>query len=247
MQGLEKIRSANPIKRVIVGIGILVAVVLGLIGIGHYYTIDQVIIEGNIHYTQDQIKEMVMSGFLGDNSLYLSLTYQNRDIENIPFIQSMDVEIINHNTIKISVYEKSLAGYVQYLNHYMYFDKDGYIVESSIQTTSTIPLVTGLSFDHIVLYEKLPVENEEIFQQILNVTQLLVKHEVEVDKIYFDSQYNMTLYCDEIKVKVGGNSDLEYKIMQLPGILQEIVGESGTLNLESMTEDTKTISFQKNK
>ncbi len=247
MQGFEKTRSTNRIKKILIGFGILIIVCLGLIGIDQYYTIDQVMIEGNIHYTQDQIKEMVMDGFLGDNSIYLSLTYRNQKIENIPFIQSMDVEIINHNTIKISVYEKALAGYVKYLNNYMYFDKDGYVVESSNQTTSTIPMVTGLSFDHIVLYEKLPVENEEIFQQILNVTQLLVKHKVAVDKIYFDHNYNMTLYCGEIRVKLGENNDLEYKIMQLPGILLEIVGESGTLNLESMTEDTKSISFQKNK
>lgn len=43
----------------------------------------------------------------------------------------MNVSILAPDTIKITVYEKALAGYVKYLDTYMYFDKDGYVVESS--------------------------------------------------------------------------------------------------------------------
>ena len=32
---------------------------------------------------------------------------------------------------KDSVYEKAVAGYVEYLDKYMYFDKDGTVVEAS--------------------------------------------------------------------------------------------------------------------
>ena len=46
---------------------------------------------------------------------------------------------------------------MEYLEKYMYFDKEGIIVEASNEKTQGIPLVTGLSFEHVVLYEPLPV------------------------------------------------------------------------------------------
>ena len=63
----------------------------------------------------------------------------------------MDVNILTPNTIRISVYEKALAGYVEYLGRYMYFDRDGTVVESSSERTRGIPQVTGLRFDYVVV------------------------------------------------------------------------------------------------
>lgn len=84
-----------------------------------------------------------MSGPLGDNSLYLSLKYRDRGIQDIPFVDVMNVSILAPDTIKITVYEKALAGYVKYLDTYMYFDKDGYVVESSGIRTQGIPRSRG--------------------------------------------------------------------------------------------------------
>ena len=107
-----------------------------------------------MHYTEDEIKKIVMSGPLGNNSLYLSLKYRDRGIQDVPFVDVMNVSILAPDTIKITVYEKALAGYVKYLDTYMYFDKDGYVVESSGIRTQGVPQITGLAFNHIVLGEQ---------------------------------------------------------------------------------------------
>ena len=90
---------------------VLTAVILGA---GYYirstYTVRTVYVEGNVHYTEDEIKEIVMDGLLGDNSLYLSLKYRNKGIEGIPFVDVMDVSVLAPDTIKITVYEKMLTG-----------------------------------------------------------------------------------------------------------------------------------------
>ena len=119
-----------------------------------------------MHYTEYEIKEIVMSGPLGNNSLYLSLKYRDRGIQDVPFVDVMNVSILAPDTIKITVYEKALAGYVKYLDTYMYFDKDGYVVESSGIRTQRVPQITGLAFNHIVLGEQHPVENPEVFAGI---------------------------------------------------------------------------------
>lgn len=136
------------------------------------YKVTTVYVDGGIHYTNEEIMDMVMEGRLGDNSLYLSLKYRDKGVENIPFIEMMDVSIEARDTIRITVYEKALAGYVRYLGRYVYFDKDGIVVETSEEETAGIPQVTGLSFDHVILHEPLPVDNPDLFNEILNITQL---------------------------------------------------------------------------
>ena len=47
--------------------------------------------------------EIVLSGPVGDNSLYLSLKYRDRGIQDIPFVDVMNVSILAPDTIKITV------------------------------------------------------------------------------------------------------------------------------------------------
>lgn len=210
-----------------------------------HYAIKNVIVEGNKHYSAQEIQSMVLTGYLGDNSLYLSLKYKNREIKDVPFVDTMDVMVMSKDTIKITVYEKSLAGYVEYLGRYMYFDNDGTIVEAAKVKTNGIPQVVGLNFDHVVMYEKLPVENSDIFQNILTITKLLNKYNIICDKIQFDSKYNVTLGYENVKVNIGELTNLDDKIMQLPYILPSLEGQEGTLDLQNYTQDRKIVSFEK--
>lgn len=223
---------------------LVIACLLGLyLYIESHYTVTTVYVEGNVHYTNEEIMDMVMGGHFGNNSLFLSLKYRGKEIEGVPFVQTMDVEILSPDTIRINVYEKALAGYVEYLGKYMYFDKDGIIVESSDAKTTGIPQVTGLQFGYVLLHEKLPVENEAVFNKILNITQLLTKYGVPADKIYFDENYDMTLYFEKVRVKVGNDEKIDEKIMKLQSILPSLAGKSGTLEMENYTEESKNITF----
>ncbi len=229
--------------RIIIGLGIANALLLLIYFILTYFEVSNVIVEGNQHYSAEEIQSMVMTGYFGDNSLYLSLKYKNKEIEDVPFVETMDVDVQSNDTIKITVYEKALAGYVEYLGRYMYFDNEGTVVEASKVTTDGVPQVTGLSFDHVVLYEKLPVDNDSIFQSILTITKLLNKYDVMCDKIQFDSSYNVTLGYGDVKVNIGELENLDEKIMQLPQILPSLEGEKGTLDLQNYSSDSKTTSF----
>ena len=150
------------------------------------FRVQNISVEGNVHYTSEEIEAMVLTDRLSYNSLYLSLKYRNKEIRDIPFIETMSVRVDSPDSITIRVYEKSVAGYVEYMGRYMYFDRDGIVVESSETRTEGIPQVTGIRFDHVVLYEALPVKNTDIFQEILSITQMLSKHQITTDKIYFN-------------------------------------------------------------
>lgn len=209
-----------------------------------HYKVTTVYVEGNQHYTNEEIMDMIMEGTLGDNSLYLSLKYKNKGIEGIPFIQTMDVDILAPDTIKIMVYEKAVAGYIEHLGRYLYFDKDGIIVEASMEPTSGVPQVTGLNFAHVVMHEKLPVDNPEIFEDILDITQLLNKYGILADKIRFDKTMHKTLYFGEARVSLGSNDNIGEKIMKLKAILPSLSGKKGLLRMDNYSEEVQNITFE---
>lgn len=201
------------------------------------YTVETVYVEGNVHYTEDEIRELVMGGPLGNNSLYLSLKYRNKDVEDIPFIAAYDVSILASDTIRITVEEKTLAGYIRFLDTYVYFDNDGYIVETSGVRTEGVLQVTGLEVDHVVVGEQLPVENTEIFATVLDMTMLLEKYELSADRLYLHENGELTLYFGEVRVDLGNESSyLEDKVMVLSEILQNLEGENGTLEMSTYSE-----------
>lgn len=222
---------------------ILVALIAGYSYINDNYTINTVYVEGNVHYSDEEIIEKIMSGPLEKNSIFLNLKYQKQEVEDIPFVAAIEIEIISKDTVKITVYEKTLAGYVTYLGRYMYFDKDGTIVESSLMKTSGVPEVIGLTFDHVVKYEKLPVEEEGIFAEILDISQSLNKYELTADKIYFDDKYDVTLYFGDVRVKIGAGENIDEKFSKMKNILPRLEGKKGVLQMENYSEDTKTVSF----
>lgn len=230
-------------------IGIMIFALFAALAAGYgyviaNYTITKVYVEGNIHYTNEEIMEMVMEGKYGNNSLLLSLKYKNKSVEGVPFVEKMDVSVEDPHTIRIEVYEKALAGYVEYLERYMYFDKDGIVVESSKERTTGIPQVTGLVFDHVLLYEPLPVEDKSIFRSILSITQLVNKYNLSADRIYFGSDDSLTLYFGDIRASLGERDYLDEKVMRLQDILPKLEGQKGTLRMENFTEDTKNIPFE---
>lgn len=224
----------------VVFIGLLSA----LLYISKNYTITNVYVDGNIHYTDEEIMNMVMTDKLSRNSIYLSLKYKNKDITGISFIEKMDVEVMAPDTVKINVYEKAVAGYVKYLDRYIYFDRNGYVVETSKEPSTEVPLVLGLDFDYIVLHEKLPVDNEEIFTEILDITQLLRKYNLEADKIFFDSSYHLYVYFDNVEVSLGTNDNIDEKVIKLQYILPELQGKSGILEMSEYDENTQNITFE---
>ena len=244
---LRKLNMGGP-KGLMVKCGLVALVMLlitgGVIWFMNAFRITSVMVEGNIHYSTDQITEMVMNSDFSNNSVFLSMQYHNKSITDVPFVERIDVSVVDRQTVKITVYEKALAGYVQYLGSYMYFDKDGIVVESSNVLTPGIPEVSGLKFNHVVLHEALPVENEEIFQEILNITNLLNKHGLSATKIQFDSLYDVSLHFGKVRVIMGEDADMDQIIMRLTGVLPHLEGKSGVLHMENFSEANKDITFE---
>ena len=234
-------------RRGLIAAGVIALILIAAAIIWEYFGVEKVSVTGNTQYTDEEIEDMVMTGPLGHNSLYLFFRYRNRSVRDVPFVERMDVAIDSPTEVTINVYEKAVAGYVKYLGRYMYFDRDGIIVEASTEMIPGIPYVTGLSFDECVLYEPLPVKDKEVFSVILSLTQLFDKYEINADRIYFDDSMNITLYFGDARVIIGSMENIDEKMMKLRSVLPSIMGMTGELHLEnySVEKDEGYVTFER--
>lgn len=216
-----------------------------IIYLGYSIKITDISYEGNSRYTEEELNLLLFDEAYSMNPFYLFFHIKRGNQKKIPFIETYDIEFVSWNKIKVNVYEKGMVGYVEYKGYYMYFDKDGIVVESSKEILDHIAMITGLTFNHIVLYEKLPVEKEKVFDLILNLTQMILKHQIPVDEIHFSTSLEITLYIEDIKINLGGDSYLNEKIGKVKDLLPNIEGLSGTIYMEEFVEDTDTFWFKK--
>lgn len=216
--------------------------------------IKSVEVEGNEYYSEQEIKDLIINTPLEKNAWYLYWKYKYGTVEQIPFIDTIEINVTGNGSVKITVYEKGITGMVAYLDNYIYFDKDGILVESikanSIDTgeapekIKSIPEITGLKFDNLTLHEKLPVKDENVFDVILTLTQMLKKNELSPDKIHFNKNSEITLSFGEAKVSLGTDENLAEKIIRLNALADKLYGRKGILHMENFNEDTKNITFE---
>ena len=198
--------------------------------------IRQVTVTGNSRYTEKEIVDMIFQKNMDWNSTYCYLQDHVKDHQQIPFVEDYKLVFRSPSDVEVIVYEKSVVGYVSYMNSRMYFDKDGIIVESTSETLPGVPKIAGLSFGHIVLHQPLPVEDISVFNEILNLTQVLSVNEVAVDEIRFNKEKEATLQIRSLKVELGSNSEMNGKLSELTDILRDYPDLSGTLYLDSYDE-----------
>lgn len=236
-------RRVNKNRKKLVIAGIFLAVLL-LLAVLLSVRIKTVKVSGNERYTQEQIESMIFDTKLSRNPVYCYYQYRFRPHKTIPFVEDYKIVFRSPVNVEIITYEKSVVGYVSYMNSLMYFDKDGIIVESTNEKLVGIPMITGLRFGHIVLHKPLPVEDVRIFDEILNLTQVIEMYDIKADRIDFNSQKEATLTVDNLKVKLGGNAQINGKISELRDILNTYTELSGTLYLDTYDETNSNPSYR---
>lgn len=205
--------------------------------------IQNVTVRGNTRYTKEEVIHMLFGGRWGANSFYQFVLDKTKPHKTIPFIQRYDLQWDGPFNVEVIMYEKNIVGYVDYMSSHMYFDKDGIVVESTGTQLEGIPKIMGLSFGSIVLYKELPVRNDKVFNDILNLTGALSEHGIQCDEIEYDDLLNATLRIGKIAVTLGTNANMEMKISTLNDILPKIAGMEGVLDLSPYAENNDHESY----
>lgn len=195
--------------------------------------IRQITVSGNHRYTDQEIIDRIFPGKADTNAVYAYGKDQVKEHIQIPFVEDYSLVFHSPFDVEVIVHEKSIVGYVSYMSSCMYFDKDGIIVESTNEEVEGIPQIVGLKYGQIVLHKPIPVEDSDIFREILDLTQLLSSHELDVERVEFDRRGDATLYMKDLEVFLGNSANIAGKILGLSNMLPELEGLSGILYLDT--------------
>lgn len=243
----EKRRKQRLLKKVLIGVLVfMILTVIAIFIVINVFVVKNVKVEGNELYDEQLITDAVLNDEYSWNSLYVLLKYTFVDMEEVPFIDTMEVKLLNPQTLKIKVYEKGMMGYlyISAIGENAYFDKDGFVVETSTRIIENVPKIEGITCDEVVLYEKLPIDSQKL-RDMLTLTQALKREGLEPDSIHFGLDISPVLYYDNTTIWLGSMELLTQKIDRLGEILPNISGIEGILHMESWTEESANIIFEK--
>lgn len=222
-----------------------VILILVLVAI-NAFRVKKVIVEGNELYEQDIIEKAVLNDQYSWNSLYVFFKYKFVKTEEIPFIDTMEISLKDPQTLHIMVYEKGMMGYIYIpgISENAYFDKDGFVVETSSDEIENVPLIKGIECNEVVIYEKLPIKDEKL-REILTLTQALKRSNLVPKSIIYGGANEPVVSYGKIEVSLGDISLLTQKVERISAIMPSLKGKKGMLHLEHWTEESTNIVFDK--
>ncbi len=234
----------SPLKKILLIFGIL-AVMLILFYFS--FSLKNIEIDECAYYTKDELLEYIQTDGWDHNTVFFCLDNKFNEEHDIPFIQKISVSYVNRNSVKIRLYEKPIVGCIEYMNEYIYFDKDGKVLEISSNRLEGITLFGGVNFSEMHIYDTLAVKDKEIFKKIMDLSQLIDKYEVSIDKVMFDSKQNVMMYSDKVRIALGNRTSYEDQIAELVNMLPKLIGLSGELDMRDYQQGQDSTIFKETK
>lgn len=225
---------------------IAAVILLGLILV-FGFRVRTIEVEGNEYYGDNSIATWIQNDKFAENSLYVLLKYNLTQPDVPSAVESMKVSLKNPWTLAVKVTEKTMLGYVDYDEAFLYFDREGIASLRTKEAMEGVPYVEGLKFDasKVVIGETLPVEDDSIFEKIMETSRYLDEEELTPDRLVCTDS-GITLYFGNVEVLLG-NSGFEERIAQIGPILEKLAESypdtAGTLHLENFDESSEAVRF----
>ena len=226
----------------------LVLLIAAIFAVNRAFCLETVVVAGNRHNTAADVTELIVKQPTFGNTLLAYLFNRSREISGYGFIDSVDSEILDRNTLRVTVTERRFIGRVLMDGVWWYLDTSGTVMASSKDpdTEDGIPAVEGLNIQKKPeLGQVLPIANTRVFSMLsMLLNRIEGNADLVPDKAVIGSGTTLTLVYGEVRVQLGNGEKLELRLKELAGILKELDTETGgTLHLENYDGSQRGIIF----
>lgn len=228
---------------------ILIAVLLAVFLI--FFRLKTVVVRGNLHNAPEEVTELLLEKPILENTVLAKLFNTNRKIESPGFIDSLDVEILSPDKIRVYVTERSFVGCIPAGAFWWYFDASGKVLARASDRTpgENVPYVEGLDIRRDPeIGSFLEVLNTKAFSMLAMLrARIDLNPAMMPDKVVFDEAGAMSLLYGDVEVLVGSGEKLELRLKQLSGVMSELMSGdyAGTLHLETYDGSQAGLIFDK--
>lgn len=224
---------------------IIALLLLGAVGwFFIFFRVRNVEVAGSTHYSDEQVKDIVLKGPLADNSILAPFFCSRKNTGEISFIDAVEVSYVEPDTILIGVKEKQSIGCVRYLDCYVYFDREGTAIESSVERDENIPYYAGMEPSSICLNQPMQLKDGAFLRVAVSLFQMFQESIQPPDYISVEEQSKIILVYGDVQADLGKDEYLDDKISRMAAILPQLGGRKGILHLENVTSERKNITFE---
>lgn len=202
---------------------------------------DNINITGLTRYTQEDFLDKAGCTGIYRNRFLFELKEKRKEKNKIPYVDAYYIDYVDKNTIHFTVFETDVIGSIKIMGNYFSFDKEGMVLKTSVERPEEVPLVTGLEFDEIIMFQKINVPRKKVFDTVLEIIRYLEKFEMKVNEISFGDNLEVTLYTDNLKVLLGTRDKYDITISKFAGVFKEASETGGILDMRNYNEDNDNI------
>ena len=190
-------------------------------------------------YTQQEIRDHVLRDRFRDRySLLIKWYYKYYEAEPLPFIEKITVDVNEEGKIFITAYEKPPIACIYDTGFYLYFNRDGEIISSRTANTENLPVVTGLKYNNLAMYQVFETQDNSLFQVILSIVFQMQDKEFHIDEIAFDGNKAVTIRVGENLYYLGTRSVYDIQVAMIPEVERKLRDRN--------SEKGKTIAYDIN-
>ena len=92
------------------------------------------------------------------------------------------------------------------------------------------------------------MDNEEVFELLLSMNQMMQKYELSPDAITLkNNSTEIVLTFGQVRINLGEGAHMDEKAARIKTLLPDLEDKSGVLHMEEYTNDSTNISFIKDK
>lgn len=211
------------------------------------FHVQKIEVKGNQYSSDNAVISWYREDKYAMNSVYAWWKYNHTDVKQLPVVESSKVSLKAPWSVRITVKEKEITGYIDYKDQYLYFDKDGTALLKTAERLKGAAYIEGMDIDEskVKLGKVLPVSDKNFFKRIVEISQLLVKYKLNPDRVT-SSGSELNLYFGKVEVLLG-KSNYEERLAQVSPILEKLKekypDQEGTLHLENFEASDKAIRF----
>lgn len=216
----------------------IVVIALGGILFSPLFAVKSIQITEMVRYTKSELCEKI--GLReGMNIIVFNRFSAKKILEDDQYIDNAKISVRLPDTINIEIEERKVRGYVPYMGSYLYIDEYGCVLDVQPYFKETLPVVKGLDFNKFQVGKTLTVKNQESFDVIVKIAQMMTKYNlldivVEVD---VSDPHNILAYVNKVDVTLGDIADCDEKIRTMAECIKNIPeGDRGTLDLSDMSK-----------
>ena len=225
LQSIRRVLTLRNILLVLIsGVFIAAAVILML------FNFEYATIYGNTKYSNEQIESFITQGYLGENTFVMAVKYHHRKVSDIPFVDQIDIDLVNPSTVRVNITEKPTDGCIFYKGNNVYVSKEGVIQTVSRRNVEETTVIKGVVLTHSSTGSQVLAKNQLGLDLSLELIRAAAKYGIRADSIDVDQKSSLTASFGDVKVLVGktGYDEKMYKMHQ---ILPYLEGRSGVISM----------------